>query len=161
MDNQDPAVQAQGEFAGTLVSDPAASQAIFDLDATLTRSAADLNPTFVVWPENEFADADGPQFRTQLGDLAAETGSTIVADMVWHAPTGMHDTAVTISGLSLVIDPYGRITAEGVINERGVIVGETFTASGQTLYTRWGDWFGWLMVAGLVGLVAISRPRPK
>ncbi|MCP4164744.1 MAG: apolipoprotein N-acyltransferase [Chloroflexi bacterium] len=250
MANQDPAVQAQGEFAGTLVSDPAASQAIFDLDAALTRSTADLNPNFVVWPENEFADADDPQFRAQLGDLAVETGSYIVADMVWHAPTGMHDTALmvgpageevgrraksnttdgeenvgfvpgppeypvfstpygdvglgvcwdrhrlyitrelarsgadivlmtvdddfptfppfhasdgvfravenhvafglgTINGLSMVIDPYGRITAEGGINERGVIVGETFTAPNQTPYTRWGDWFGWLMVVGL------------
>jgi apolipoprotein N-acyltransferase len=61
-----------------------------------------------------------------------------------------------INGLSLVIDPYGRITAEGGINERGVIIGETFTAPGQTLYTRWGDWFGWLLVLGLVGLVGVA-----
>ncbi|MDY6878391.1 MAG: nitrilase-related carbon-nitrogen hydrolase, partial [Chloroflexota bacterium] len=52
----------------------------------------------------------------------------------------------TTSGLSVVVDPYGRIVAEGGVNERGVIVGETFTVPGQTLYTRWGDWFGWLTV---------------
>jgi len=56
----------------------------------------------------------------------------------------------TISGLSMVIDPYGRIIAEGPAKERGVIMGETFTTPGQTLYTRWGDWFGWLLVAGVV-----------
>lgn len=52
----------------------------------------------------------------------------------------------------MVIDPYGRITAEGEINERGFIIGEPFTAEGQTLYTRFGDWFGWLMVLSLKAL---------
>ena len=59
----------------------------------------------------------------------------------------------TINGLSLVIDPYGRITAEGKLNERGVVVGETFTVSDRTLYTRFGDWFGWLLAGALVLLV--------
>lgn len=61
-----------------------------------------------------------------------------------------------VSGLSMVVDPYGRITAEGKINERGVTVGEIFVVEGQTLYTRFGDWFGWTMVAATIGLVAIS-----
>ena len=65
----------------------------------------------------------------------------------------------TTNGMSLVIDPYGRITAEGEINERGVIIGETFTASGHTLYTRWGNWFGWLMVVGLVILTLVRFAR--
>jgi apolipoprotein N-acyltransferase len=66
-----------------------------------------------------------------------------------------------INGLSLVIDLYERITAEGAINERGVIVGEIFTASGKTLYTLFSDWFGWLMVIGLAGLLVVSHPRPE
>jgi apolipoprotein N-acyltransferase len=61
-----------------------------------------------------------------------------------------------VSGLSLVVDPYGRITAEGKINERGVTVGETFVVEGQSLYTRFGNWFGWTMVAVLVILISIS-----
>jgi len=65
----------------------------------------------------------------------------------------------TTNGLSMIIDPYGRITAEGEINERGVIVGETFTADGQTIYTRYGDWFGWLMVVGLVLLILFALTR--
>jgi len=193
----------------------------------------------------------------QLKGLAVETGSYIVADVVWNAPTGMHDTALmvspegvesgrrakinitsgegdagfvpgprdypvfdtpygqvglgvcwdrhrlyitrelarsgadivlmtvdddfngtpwfppfhasdsvfraaenrvamglgTTSGMSTVIDPYGRIVAEGEINQQGVILGETFTISGQSVYTRYGDWFGWLMVIVLVGLI--------
>ena len=261
---QDEAIRATGEFFdedfGTSANPPETSQAIFDVDAGLTRQIASQNPDFIVWPENEFADADDALFLDQLNALAAETESYIVADMVWNAPTGMHDTALmvspegeeagrrakinttdgeenvgfvpgpleypvfetpygdvglgvcwdrhrlyitrelarsgaeivlmtvdddfganpnfppfhasdgvfraaenrvayglgTINGISMVIDPYGRITAEGEINQRGVIIGETFTVSGQTLYTRWGDWFGWTLVAGCVMLALVS-----
>jgi apolipoprotein N-acyltransferase len=259
--NQDPSIMATGEFDGTKANSPETSQAIFDLDAELTRSIASQQPDLIVWSENEFADADDAHFIGQLGELASEMNSYIVADVVWHADTGMHDAALmispsgeevgrrakinttsgeedagfnpgpraypvfsspygnvglavcwdrhrlfivrelaingaeivlmtvdddfnasttfppfhasdsvfraaenrvafatgTTSGISLVIDPYGRITAEGEINERGVIVGQTFTADGQTLYTRFGDWFGWLMVLALLGLVILSK----
>ncbi|MEA1926598.1 MAG: nitrilase-related carbon-nitrogen hydrolase [Thermodesulfobacteriota bacterium] len=69
-----------------------------------------------------------------------------------HVAMGLANT----NGLALVIDPYGRITAEGEVNKRGFIIGETFTVEGQTLYTRFGDWFGWLMVLSLVGLVVVG-----
>jgi apolipoprotein N-acyltransferase len=62
----------------------------------------------------------------------------------------------TVNGLSMVIDPYGRITAEGQVNQRGVTTGETFVVNDKTMYTQFGDWFGWTLVAGLIGLIAIS-----
>ncbi|MBP7688769.1 MAG: apolipoprotein N-acyltransferase [Thermoflexales bacterium] len=65
----------------------------------------------------------------------------------------------TVNGVSMVIDPYGRITAEGKVNERGALVGETFVVNAPTIYTRFGDWFGWAMVIGLIGLVALSGLR--
>jgi len=65
------------------------------------------------------------------------------------------------NGLSMVIDPYGRIMAEGDINQRGVVLGEVFTVSGDTLYTRWGDWFGWMMVLGTVILLGLAVFRRK
>lgn len=223
-----------------------------DVDGALTRQIAHEHPAFVVWPENEFCDGDDLQFIDPLKGLAQEVNAYVVADVVWHAPTGKHDAALmvgpdgsevgrrakinvysseaalgfvpgprtypvfdtpygsvgigvcwdrhrlfivrelarngaqivlmpadddfegngwfpayhasdtvfravenrvtfatgTTSGLSVVVDPYGRIVAEG-----GVISGETFTVPGQTLYTRWGDWFGWLMVALLLGTI--------
>lgn len=263
MVNQDPLVLAQGEFAGTRVTSAAVSQAIFDTDAQLTRDIAVRHPAFVVFPENEFSDADDPQFIGQLGQLAQETHAYIAADTLWNAPTGIHDTALliapdgnevarrakinitageadagitagphvfsstatpygnvgvavcwdvhrlwiirelaradaniillpmdndfngiatfppfhaadavfravenrvtfglgTINGLSMVIDPYGRITTEGKINERGATVGETFTVEGKTIYTRLGDWFGWTLVTVLIGFIGISITR--
>jgi len=60
----------------------------------------------------------------------------------------------TTNGISLVVDPYGRVMAESGINERTAIIGKTFTVSGKTIYTRFGDWFGWLMVVGVVAMVA-------
>ncbi len=259
--NQDTAIMATGEFDGTKANTPETSQAIFDLDAELTRSVADQHPNFIVWSENEFADADDAHFIDQLKDMAVEVDSYIVADVVWHTDGKMYDTALmvspsgeevgrrakinitsgegdagfssgpraypvfsspygevglavcwdrhrlyiirelarngadivlmtvdddfnanatfppfhasdgvfraaenrvamglgTTSGISMVIDPYGRITAEGEVNERGVIIGETFTVEGQTLNARFGDWFGWLMVLALLELVILSK----
>ncbi|WP_457646906.1 apolipoprotein N-acyltransferase [Profundibacter sp.] len=260
MIGQDPEIQAMGEDAGVLVDSPELSQRIFDVDAALTRSVADQDPAFVVWPENEFTDIDNAAMMDQLKALAAETGSYITADTTWNAPTGLHDTAVligpdgqeavrrakinivpgevkagfskgphsypvyaspfgkvgvavcwdvhrlwimrelarsgaqiillpmdndfngtssfppfhaanavfravenrlafglgTVSGASMVIDPYGRITAEAQINERSVVVGETFVVQADTIYQRFGDWFGWLLVIGFVAMLAMG-----
>ncbi len=60
----------------------------------------------------------------------------------------------TTSGISQVIDPYGRMTARSDLYTREVISGPTFTAAGRTLYTRWGDWFG-ILVSGLFGVVIV------
>jgi apolipoprotein N-acyltransferase len=240
------------------------SQAIFDTNATLTRQVAALRPAFVVWPENEFADADDPAFAAQVGALARELNAYLVVDMVWRTSEGMHDAAVLFgpdgnevgrhakinltgdeqafgfvpgprdfqvfttpygnvglgvcwdrhvpwitrelaragahvvlmpvdddfygnrwfpplhaadsvlraaenrvafglgatSGIAMVIDPYGRITAESAINQRGVVTGEAFTVPERTLYTRLGDWFGWSITGAMViGLLWQGRGR--
>ena len=57
----------------------------------------------------------------------------------------------TTSGISLVCDPYGRVTAMGSINKRDLATGETFTVTGQTPYTRFGDWFG-ILISILLGV---------
>ncbi|HEY73394.1 MAG TPA: apolipoprotein N-acyltransferase [Thermoflexia bacterium] len=273
MVNQDPDILSTSEFTaedfGTAANLPETSQSIFAVDAALTRSVANQQPAFIVWPENEFSDADDAQFIDQLEGLAREMDAYIVADVVWQASTGMHDTALMVgpegnevgrrakinttageenvgfvpgpreypvfdtpygqvgigvcwdrhrlfitrelarsgpqqgsgaqivlmpadddfegnawfprfhasdavfraaenrvafavgatSGLSVIVDPYGRIVAEGGVNERGVISGEVFTTPGRTLYTRWGDWFGWAMVITLLGMIGWAALR--
>lgn len=65
------------------------------------------------------------------------------------------------NGISLVVDPYGRVTAMSGVNERTAVYGETFTVQEQTLYTRFGDWFGWLMIIGAAGLFIVNLKRNK
>ncbi len=68
----------------------------------------------------------------------------------------------TASGVSIVVDPYGRIMAMSDVNKRQIVTGEVFTVPDQTLYTRLGEWFGWLMVAGaavMIGAVVWKREK--
>lgn len=253
----------EGYYADT----PEMSQAIFDVNAKLTRrgfeevAARARDVAFVVWPENEFSDADDPVFIDQVKALSRELGVHLVVDTVWRAPSGMYDAALIIgpdgqeigrrakvhlfqgekrfgfvpgpvqgdvfdtpygavglgvcydyhyldvvrtlaragadimlmptdddmngngvfpyyhatdaifravehrvafaaagvNGVSVVVDPYGRVTAMGGVNERTVVAGETFTVPERTLYTRFGDWFGWLMVVSTLGIVGVAR----
>lgn len=46
--------------------------------------------------------------------------------------------------------------AQSGVNERAVITGQTFVVSQRPLYTVWGDWFGWLMVVGLLALSGVA-----
>ena len=260
MVNQDPEIQAGGEFSdvGYIAETPEMSQAIFDVNAELSRQiTATANPAFVVWPENEFADITDAAMIGQLKGLAQELDVYIVADVVWHVPEGLYDTALmvgpdgqevgrrakinmtsgevdhgfvrgpddypvfdtpygkvsvavcwdrhrtdilrnlakngaqvvllpvdddfdtrwfpafhaadsvfravenrlalglgTTSGISQVIDPYGRMTARSDLYTREVISGPTFTVVEQTPYTRCGDWFG-ILVSVLFGVVIV------
>lgn len=62
----------------------------------------------------------------------------------------------TTSGISTVIDPYGRISAMSGINTREVIAGEVFIREQQpTIYTQFGDWFPLLI---LILLMATTIP---
>jgi apolipoprotein N-acyltransferase len=55
------------------------------------------------------------------------------------------------SGISMFVDPYGRIPARTRLYTRDIIVREVPLYRVNTLYSRHGDWFVWLC-AGLVVL---------
>ncbi|RLC75413.1 MAG: hypothetical protein DRJ03_30310, partial [Chloroflexi bacterium] len=100
MVNQDPDILSTSEFTaedfGAAANLPETSQSIFAVDAALTRSVANQQPAFIVWPENEFSYANDFHFIDQLKALAREVNAYIVADVVWQASTGMHDTALMV-----------------------------------------------------------------
>lgn len=58
------------------------------------------------------------------------------------------------TGISALIDPYGRIVAERALNTAGVIDAALPVALAPTLYARFGDWILLLMlvVVGVAGL---------
>jgi apolipoprotein N-acyltransferase len=53
---------------------------------------------------------------------------------------------------SAIVDPYGRvldlvITPEG---SQATLIADVPMGTGNTLYSRFGDWLGWLSLAGMV-----------
>jgi apolipoprotein N-acyltransferase len=65
------------------------------------------------------------------------------------------------SGVSSVVDPYGRVTDKLDMWEQGVLLGEVQALSGLTFYSRYGDWFAYFSVvlATLGLLTGIARRR--
>jgi len=51
------------------------------------------------------------------------------------------------TGISAIIDPYGRTTAELGVYKRGIVKGRIAPLRGLTPYVRFGDWFAYLCVA--------------
>jgi apolipoprotein N-acyltransferase len=66
------------------------------------------------------------------------------------------------TGISGVVDPYGRVTARSNLLERTALVADVRLLTGRTPYTRFGDVAAWasLVVTALaVALVAAGSPR--
>jgi apolipoprotein N-acyltransferase len=73
----------------------------------------------------------------------------------------------TNGGITCIIDPNGRIVSRIEPFVKGYLVDTVpvYVGSG-TLYTRWGDWFGALMLAisagvSVAGIARLLRGRPK
>jgi apolipoprotein N-acyltransferase len=74
----------------------------------------------------------------------------------------------TNSGITAVIDPYGRILAESPRSQRIALTGAYSLVDGTTFYTRHGDWFPFLCaIITLTGVVLrlrepaeITQPAP-
>ena len=69
----------------------------------------------------------------------------------------------TGKGLSLAVDPLGRELAQGeyYTTDRLTIVAEVPVQALPTLYSRIGDLFAWLSMAGLVMLIAVALARRR
>jgi apolipoprotein N-acyltransferase len=64
------------------------------------------------------------------------------------------------TGISAIIDPYGRIESSTPIGRRMVLDGRVYFHSDQTFYTRYGDVFAYLnVIAALVFLGLLFRRK--
>lgn len=61
----------------------------------------------------------------------------------------------TNTGITAVIDPYGRLVAQAPADQRTVLIGDYAPRNEQTFYVRYGDWFAWLCL--LLALAALAR----
>lgn len=54
------------------------------------------------------------------------------------------------SGVSAIIAPSGRIVARTELFAQATLQGEIILRRGETLYIRWGDWFGYICLGGIL-----------
>jgi apolipoprotein N-acyltransferase len=63
------------------------------------------------------------------------------------------------TGVSGIVDPYGRVIAESRIFEQAVLVGEARFLRESTVYARTGDIFAYLSVVVTLAMLVIARRR--
>jgi apolipoprotein N-acyltransferase len=63
------------------------------------------------------------------------------------------------TGISGIVDPYGRVLARTPIYQPAVVVGEARFLRTTTVYTRIGDVFAYASVVATLALVVLSRRR--
>jgi apolipoprotein N-acyltransferase len=69
---------------------------------------------------------------------------------------------VANSGITAIVDPYGRIVTRAPRAVRTALEGVVHFRSDLTFYARYGDVFAWLNVAiALVGAGLAGRLKPK
>jgi apolipoprotein N-acyltransferase len=65
------------------------------------------------------------------------------------------------TGISGIVDPYGRVAARTEIFETGVLVGEVRLLTSRTIYSRIGDLFAYACAAlTLAAVIAVRSGRP-
>jgi apolipoprotein N-acyltransferase len=62
-----------------------------------------------------------------------------------------------LTGISGVVDPYGRVVDRLAVGESGFLVAEVQPATGLTPRTRFGDWWGLLCAAATLALLVAGR----
>jgi apolipoprotein N-acyltransferase len=65
------------------------------------------------------------------------------------------------TGISGIVDPYGRVLARSALFEPAVIVGDARLLQGRTFYTRTGDLFAYASVATALALLAAPVRRVR
>jgi apolipoprotein N-acyltransferase len=111
-------------------------------------------------------DLDFPHYIRQVGMAQADLFLVPSSDweaikLVHHIPAafravenGVPMVRATRWGLSAVVDPYGRVLAQldSFVTSNQTLVAQVPLGGVRTLYARFGDWFAWLCVAGLLAL---------
>ena len=110
-------------------------------------------------------DGDFPQTMRQVSTL--EAGLLLIPAADWQAIDPLHTIVAqfrgiengcsvvrqTLSGRSVMADPYGRVVAQmdHFTTTHWLMQGQLPTQRIPTIYGLLGDWFAWLCVVGLAG----------
>jgi apolipoprotein N-acyltransferase len=119
----------------------------------------------VVYPDLVAAFASrGSQLLTTITNDAWYGHSSAPHQHFWQATLravehGRYLARAANTGISGIVDPYGRVVIQTPIFEQTVATGEVRYLDGQTLYARTGDAFAYACV--LVTLLAWRAARPR
>jgi apolipoprotein N-acyltransferase len=118
-------------------------------------------------------DADFPELVRQAGQASADL--LLVPSKDWQSVSAQHARMATFraieaglwvvrpvsSGISAVVDPYGQVLAQtdAFLGAEPTTTAVMVSRGTPTLYTRFGDWFAYLCVAGLVVLAGWALVR--
>jgi apolipoprotein N-acyltransferase len=111
------------------------------------RMVARADPHLIVSLANDawFGDSQEPWIHLAVARLRA----------VEHKRFLVH---ATNSGVSAVVDPFGRVIAQAGLLTRENLRATVGLRDAQTVYARLGDWPGWLGLA--IALAVVGRKRP-
>jgi len=112
-------------------------------------------------------DMSFPPYARQAGRAGADillTGShefprgMRLDDAYRSVESGVTHVRTTYNGISYAMDPYGHVLArmQGVEKRGGLRFADVPTRGAWTLYSRVGDWIGWLSIAALLGFAALA-----
>jgi apolipoprotein N-acyltransferase len=122
-----------------------------------------------------FESAFGPLVRDSVRDGAemlvvstnnrsyqrsANSEQHIALGQMRAAETGRAVLQASVSGISAVIDPGGRVHDATKLFDSAIVDTTVPTSSGDTLYVRFGDWVVLLCAAAMVVVTALAVWRP-
>ena len=67
----------------------------------------------------------------------------------------------TNSGISAIVDPVGRVVAETGVITRENLRYDVAMIDGETIYTKLGDWPGWLALGALAWMLIATRDEER
>jgi apolipoprotein N-acyltransferase len=73
---------------------------------------------------------------------------------------GLSTARCANTGISMLIDPYGRVVQRTPLFREALLSGEVWAGAGPTLFLQWGDWLTSLCLGLTLILVAIAWFRP-
>jgi apolipoprotein N-acyltransferase len=127
--------------------------------------------------ESAFADLARRYRRDGAGFLVNITNDGWFGREPWYARTTalwQHPAHMTLraietrmgvaraanTGISMIIDPLGRVQQATDLFVHDVLVGTVVTTNVTTLFVRWGDWLATLAALASAALLMVARGRP-
>jgi apolipoprotein N-acyltransferase len=74
--------------------------------------------------------------------------------------TGLSTARCANTGISMLVDPYGRVGAKTALFQETILAGEVAAGIGPTLFLEWGDWLASLCVGLAAILIVLAWFRP-